>query len=157
MSVGFICYFKHVTAWIDANSPIAKLGVTLEETVNRKFLLWRLLTELTSVQIYVWNINDIMTDLMLNFDLRDEWWCDLEVTDLSNILDHYEIKANQVFLPTVSVELKSTLSFLKTWMWTFLIFSPKKGKRSKINNDFFKLSYISWKNKSLHGKTLLKY
>lgn len=45
MSVGlfylffyFICYFKHVTVWIDdrANSPIAKLGVTLEETVNRK-------------------------------------------------------------------------------------------------------------------------
>lgn len=34
----FICYFKHVTAWIDdrANSPIAKLGVTLEETVKRK-------------------------------------------------------------------------------------------------------------------------
>lgn len=45
MSVGlfslffyFICYFKHVTAWMDdrANSPIANLGVTLEETVNRK-------------------------------------------------------------------------------------------------------------------------
>lgn len=105
----------------------------------------------------------LMTDLMLNFDLRDDWWCDQSPGGYWQVYqvfwDHYVIKTHQpgVFADgqcrakvyaVVSQDINVNIS-------DFL--SPKKGKRSKINNDFFKLYYISWNNKSLHGKTLLKY